>query len=80
MAYQVHDANGAYLGEPRTLPESGRKPLYPLKDMYIGQWISVPYGEQYRMLRAVRNIKYKRGLVFQVLLGVDGNWVVLRVK
>ena len=81
MAYRVEDGNGIYLGEPRTLGTPGPKPRFPLVDMYIGQFIRVPRDEEQKLLRAIRNIKAKRGMVFDMRQeGIGGSWIALRVR
>jgi hypothetical protein len=58
----------------------GTKPTYPLADMEFGQWIAVPFAEQYRLFKAIKNAKYNNGIYVQTQLSADGKfWIVMRV-
>ena len=78
MSYEIKSGPMPARKEHRKAP--GPKPAYPFRDMEIGQWLFVPYAEQHRLGRAVKNAKYNLGIHLQVQLALDGaHWIVVRV-
>ena len=76
--YPVYAGNGLYLGEPRMLPNPGPKPYYPFRNMHVGQYITVPYAEQYKLMRYIRNVR-RHGIKMQMLQAPNGDWNVIWV-
>ncbi len=79
MTYKINDGS---LPETTPIPERrGRKAAYPLKDLAVGQWISVPRAEEFRLYRAVKHAQGAYNMRFQVMSDITcENWVVMRTQ
>jgi hypothetical protein len=78
MPYEINTGPLPAGLQPRNKPR-GARPAYPLREMAIGQWITVPLAEERKISRAVENARYNHGLYFQVRQSPDGaSWIVLR--
>jgi hypothetical protein len=75
MAYEIQNGEffGMEVGERR-----GKRSPYPLRQMVAGQWIRVPYSDEFKLWRAVRNARHQKRIKFRVYLEDGGKyWIVL---
>jgi hypothetical protein len=78
MTYEIQDGP-----PPAMMPlpsRRGRKSRYALKDLLIGQFIRVPFGEYSMVSRAVRHATRYHGMRFQLGRDATGKLAVLRIS
>ncbi len=79
MTYEIN--GGPPPATKSRVEQRGRKAAYPLKDLVVGQWISVPKAEEFRLYRAVKHAKGAYNMRFQVMLDMPcENWIVVRTQ